>query len=143
LNHHFYLTLPYNVIDIAGIGTNYAEKLQTIGISSTDDLLEKGGTKRGREAIAEKTGIPESLVLTWVNHADLFRIRGVAGQFAELLEAAGVDSVKEFASRNAENLRIKLAEVNDEFGLSGKIPSSESLKEMIEFAKKLESKISH
>jgi predicted flap endonuclease-1-like 5' DNA nuclease len=143
LIHHFYITMPYNVIDIEGIGTNYAEKLQTIGISSTDDLLEKGGTKRGRETIAEKTGIPESLVLTWVNHADLFRIRGVAGQFAELLEAAGVDSVKEFASRNADNLRLKLAEINDEFGLSGKIPSSESLKEMIEFAKKLESKISH
>jgi hypothetical protein len=135
--------MPYNVIDIEGIGTNYAEKLQTLGISSTDDLLEKGGTKRGRQAIAEKTGIPESLVLTWVNHADLFRIRGVAGQFAELLEAAGVDSVKEFASRNAESLRLKLAEVNDKFGLSGKIPSSESLKEMIEFAKKLKSKISH
>jgi predicted flap endonuclease-1-like 5' DNA nuclease len=135
--------MTYNVIDIEGIGSNYAEKLQALGISSTDDLLEKGATKRGRQAIAEKTGIPESLVLTWVNHADLFRVKGVAGQFAELLEAAGVDSVKEFASRNAESLREKLAETNEKFGLSGKIPSVDSLKEMIGFAKKLKSKVSH
>ncbi len=138
-----YLVMAYNIIDIEGIGSNYAEKLQTLGISSTDDLLQKGGTKRGRQAIAEKTGIPESLVLTWVNHADLFRIKGVASQFAELLEAAGVDSVKEFASRNAVNLRSILAETNEKFGLSGKIPSVESLSSMIEIAKKLESKVSH
>ena len=91
----------------------------------------------------KKTGIPESLVLTWVNHADLFRIKGVASQFSELLEAAGVDSVKEFATRVPENLHAKLLETNAKYGLSGKVPSVDSLKEMIGYAKKLEAKVSH
>ena len=135
--------MSYNVIDIEGIGPTYAEKLNATGIKTTDDLLENGGTKKGREKIAAATGIPESLILTWVNHSDLFRIKGVAGQFSELLEAAGVDTVKEFAQRNAENLHVKLAETNEKFGLSGRIPSLESLREMIELAKKLDGKVSH
>jgi predicted flap endonuclease-1-like 5' DNA nuclease len=135
--------MSYKVIEIEGIGPNYAEKLNGLGIETTGDLLERGRTKKGREQIAAQTGIPESLVLTWVNHADLFRIRGVAAQFAELLEAAGVDTVKEFATRNAENLHQKLAETNEQYGLSGRVPSVESLKEMIAFAKTLEPKISH
>jgi predicted flap endonuclease-1-like 5' DNA nuclease len=135
--------MPYKVIDIEGIGQNYAEKLNKLGIETTTDLLEKGGTKKGREQIAAQTGIPESLVLTWVNHADLFRIKGVAAQFAELLEAAGVDTVKEFATRNAENLHVKLVETNDTYGLSGRVPSLENLKEMIASAKTLEPMIRH
>jgi len=135
--------MPYKVIDIEGIGQNYAEKLNSLGIFTTSDLLEKGGNKKGRESIASKTGIPESLVLTWVNHADLMRINGIAGQYSELLEAAGVDTVKEFATRNAENLHVKLVETNEKFGLSGKVPSLDSLKDMISQAKTLESTVSH
>jgi predicted flap endonuclease-1-like 5' DNA nuclease len=135
--------MPYKVIDIEGIGQNYAEKLNGLGIFTTSDLLEKGGNKKGRESIASKTGIPESLVLTWVNHADLMRINGIAGQYSELLEAAGVDTVKEFATRNAENLHVKLVETNEKFGLSGKVPSLDSLKDMIRQAKTLKSTVSH
>lgn len=135
--------MSYKVIEIEGIGPNYAEKLNGLGIETTTDLLEKGRTKKGREQIAAQTGIPESLVLTWVNHADLFRIRGVAAQFAELLEAAGVDTVREFATRNPENLHQKLSETNEQYGLSGRVPSVDSLKEMIAIAKTLEPKISH
>lgn len=131
------------VIDIEGIGSTYAEKLNAIGILHTDELLEQGGTKSGREKIAAATGIPESLVLTWVNHADLFRIKGVGAQFAELLEAAGVDSVKEFALRNAENLHTRLLETNHQFGVSGKVPSAETLQTMIDEAKKLDRKVTH
>jgi predicted flap endonuclease-1-like 5' DNA nuclease len=135
--------MPYKVIDIEGIGTNYAAKLEAIGIFTTSDLLEKGGTKKGRVAIAETTGLPESLLLTWVNHADLHRIKGVAGQIAELLEAAGVDTVKELAHRNPENLHEKLIETNDQFGLSGRVPSAETLSDMIVQAKTLEQKVFH
>jgi hypothetical protein len=71
------------------------------------------------------------------------RINGVAGQFSELLEAAGVDTVKEFAMRNAENLHTKMMEVNKEFGLSGKVPSVDSLKDMIAQAKKMDQKVFH
>jgi predicted flap endonuclease-1-like 5' DNA nuclease len=134
--------MPYKVIDIEGIGPTYAAKLNELGIFTTTDLLEKGAAKKDRAAIAEKTSIPESLILTWVNHSDLFRIKGVASQFSELLEAAGVDSVKEFATRVAENLHTKLIETNKKYGLSGKVPSIESLKEMIGHAKKLKAKIS-
>jgi Domain of unknown function (DUF4332) len=135
--------MPYKVIDIEGIGPTYADKLNQLGIFTTSHLLDQGATKRGREKIAAGTGIPESLILTWVNHADLFRVKGVAAQFAELLEAAGVDSVKEFVHRNPENLHNKLVETNDKFGLSGKVPSVDSLKDMIEFAKTLEGKVTH
>lgn len=135
--------MSYKVIDIEGIGPTYAAKLETQEIHTTDDLLEKGGTKKGRTAIAEATGLPENLIITWVNHADLHRIKGVAGQFSELLEAAGVDTVKEFATRNAENLHAKLVETNEKFGLSGRVPSAESLTEMIEEAKTLDQKVFH
>jgi predicted flap endonuclease-1-like 5' DNA nuclease len=135
--------MPYKVIEIEGIGQNYAEKLNGLGIFTTTHLLEKGGNKKGRESIASKTGIPESLVLTWVNHADLMRINGIAGQYSELLEAAGVDTVKEFSTRNAENLYSKLVETNEKFGLSGRVPSLDSLKDMISQAKILEPSVSH
>ncbi len=135
--------MSYKVIDIEGVGPNYAAKLEAQGIYTTDDLLEKGGTKKGRLSLAEATGLPESLILTWVNHSDLHRIKGVAGQISELLEAAGVDTVKEFATRNASNLHAKLVETNNQFGLSGKVPSVESLEQMIAEAKTLEQRVFH
>jgi predicted flap endonuclease-1-like 5' DNA nuclease len=135
--------MSYKVVEIEGIGPTYAEKLEKIDIHTTSDLLAHGATKKGRMQIAAKTGIPESLILTWVNHADLFRIKGVAAQFSELLEAAGVDSVKEFATRNPENLHAKLVETNDQFGLSGRVPSVETIKDMIAQAKGLDPVISH
>jgi predicted flap endonuclease-1-like 5' DNA nuclease len=135
--------MSYNVIDIEGIGETYSAKLEQHGIKTTDDLLQKAGNKAGREMLAASTKIPESLILTWVNHADLFRISGIAGQTAELLEAAGVDTVTELSNRNAENLHQKLQEVNDQFGLSGKVPSIEKLEGMIIAAGKLDKKVFH
>ncbi len=135
--------MSYNVVDIEGIGETYAGKLEQHGIKTTDDLLQKAGTKAGREVLAAATKIPESLILTWVNHADLFRINGIAGQTAELLEAAGVDTVKELANRNAANLHAKLGEVNEQFGLSGKVPSKEMLESMISQASTLDQKVFH
>jgi predicted flap endonuclease-1-like 5' DNA nuclease len=135
--------MSYKVIDIEGIGPNYAARLEAQEIYTVADLLEKGATKRGRSNLAEATEIPENLILTWVNHADLHRITGIAGQFAELLEAAGVDTVKELATRNAENLHVKVAETNDKFGLAGKVPSAETLAAMIAEAKTLDQKVFH
>ena len=135
--------MKYQIEEIEGIGHVYGDRLQKLGIKSTDDLLAKGAKKSGRQDIAAKSGIPESLILTWVNHADLMRINGVGGQFAELLEASGVDSVKEFALRNAANLHTKMMEVNQKMGLSGKVPSTDGLQDMIDAAKKLEQKVFH
>ena len=79
--------MGYKIEQIEGIGAAYAEKLNAAGIKTTEDLLEKCASRKGRLAIAEETGISAKLILKWTNHADLFRINGIAGQFAELLEA--------------------------------------------------------
>lgn len=123
--------------EIEGIGKVYAEKLIAAGIKNTDLLLEKGCTKKGRQELAEQTGIAEKLILTWCNHADLFRINGVGPQFAELLEAAGVDTVKELGHRVAANLVKKMEEVNAEKKLTRRVPSETEVQKMIDQAKEL------
>lgn len=135
--------MNYKIEDIEGIGEVYGSKLRAQNISTTEALLHEASTKKGRVSLAESTGLPESLILTWVNHADLMRINGIGGQFAELLEAAGVDTVKEFATRNPENLHAKMLETNNSNGLSGRVPSAEMLKEMIEQAKNLTPMVTH
>lgn len=130
--------MAYKIIEIEGIGDAYAAKLEEAGVKTTEGLLEKCATKKGRQALAEATGISENLILKWANHADLFRVKGIAGQFAELLEAAGVDTVKEFRHRVAANLQPKLAEVNEEKKLCKRVPTVDMLAQMIEYAKTLD-----
>ncbi len=130
--------MAYKIAEIEGIEDNYAEKLQAVEIKTTEDLLKACATPVGRKKIAEETGISGKLILKWTNHADLFRIKGVAGQFAELLEAAGVDTVKEFRHRVAANLQPKMVEVNDAKNLCNRVPSVSELEKMIEQAKELE-----
>lgn len=129
--------MAYKVIDIEGVGAAYAEKLAAAGIEKAEQLLEKCAAPAGRKALAEETGISEKVVLRWCNHADLFRVKGVGPQFAELLEAAGVDTVKELAHRNAENLAAKMLEVNQEKNLVNRVPVASELQKMIDEAKEL------
>jgi hypothetical protein len=89
-------------IKVEGIGEVYAQQLLAAGVRTAEALLAEGGTPKGRQEIAEKTGIGESLILRWVNHIDLFRIKGVAGQYAELLEAALLTR-SQLAQRNGDN----------------------------------------
>lgn len=135
--------MSYKIEDIEGIGPAYGEKLQTAGIKKVEELLENAAGRAGRKKLAEQTGIDESRILTWVNHADLFRVKGIGPQFAELLEAAGVDTVKEFRTRNADNLLAKMEEVNASKNLVNRLPSIDQLKEMIEEAKGIEPKVSY
>lgn len=135
--------MAYNIKDIEGIGPAYAEKLGAIGISTVEALLEAGANKKGRNDIAEKTGIGDAHILRWVNMADMFRIKGVAEETSDLLERAGVDTVKELRNRNAENLHAKLVEVNNEKGLSGRVPSLSQVEGFITQAKELEPKVTH
>ena len=123
--------MTYKIIDIQGIGPVFAEKLIAAGIETVDQLLEKGATAKGRKAI------DHGRVLTWVNHADLFRIKGVGPQFSELLEAAGVDTVKEFATRNAANLCAKMNEVNEAKHLTRRVPVEVEIQRFIDQAKAL------
>lgn len=135
--------MSYRIAEIEGIGEAYAAKLQEAGIKTTEDLLKECATPAGRKKVAEETGISPKLILKWTNHADLFRIKGVAGQFAELLEASGVDTVKEFRHRVAANLHPKMEEVNEEKKLCHRVPSVSELEKMIEEAKNLEPMITY
>lgn len=130
--------MGYKIEQIEGVGAAYAEKLNAAGIKTTEELLTACAAKSGRAKLAEETGISEKLILKWTNHADLFRIKGIAGQFAELLEAAGVDTVKEFRHRIAANLHPKLVETNESKNLCNRVPALSELEGMIEQAKELE-----
>jgi len=135
--------MDYKIVDIEGVGDVYAEKLVAAGINKVSELLDKCAAPKGRKELAEATGISEKLILRWTNHADLFRINGVGPQFAELLEAAGVDTVKEFRHRVAENLQPKLAELNEARHICGRVPAVVEVQKMIDQAKELEPRVSY
>ncbi|HCE58150.1 MAG TPA: DUF4332 domain-containing protein [Prolixibacteraceae bacterium] len=124
--------------EIEGIGPVIAEKLAAAGVTTVEGLLEKGASKPGRMKLAADSGIEEVKILNWVNKADLFRVKGIGPQFSELLEAAGVDTVKELRNRNAENLHAKLTEIQAEKNLTRAVPALSQVAEYIEFAKGLE-----
>ena len=133
----------YKIDEVEGIGPAYGDKLKSAGIDSTEDFLKLCCDKKGRGAIAEKTGISEKLLLGWANMADLMRISGVGKQFAELLEAAGVDTVKELRTRNAANLAAKMTEVNAEKNLTKGAVNESKVQEWIDQAKTTEPLITH
>jgi predicted flap endonuclease-1-like 5' DNA nuclease len=129
--------------DIEGIGDAYAAKLKEAGVTSVENLLKTGSDKKGRKAIAEKSGLNEKMILNWVNRADLTRIKGVSTQYADLLEAAGVDSVPELATRKSENLQAKMIEVNNEKKLVRQVPSLLQVENWKAQAKKLPKVVTH
>ena len=135
--------MDYKIQDIEGIGPAYGEKLAAAKINSTSHLLEHCATRSGRKQAAEATGVSETLLLKWTNLADMMRIKGIGPQFAELLEAAGVDTVKELAQRNAENLAGKMAEMNTVKNLTNAVPASSIISGWIDTAKTTEPGISY
>ena len=134
----------YKISEIEGIGPAYAEKLIAAGVKTVNALLEKGCTRKGRKELAETTSLNESVILKWVNMADLFRVKGIGGEYSELLEKAGVDTVKELRKRNAENLHEKMVQVNSEGrGLVRQLPALSVVKRWIKAAEELEPKVSY
>lgn len=130
--------MSYKVEQIEGIGEVYGAKLNAAGLKTTDDILAQCATPKGRKDLAEATGVSDKLILKWANHADLMRINGVGGQFAELLEAAGVDTVKELQHRVPANLHAKMVEVNAEKNLVNRVPHLSEIEAMVAQAKELE-----
>ncbi|MAW51504.1 MAG: ferredoxin [Geminicoccus sp.] len=130
--------MSYPIEEIEGIGPSYGAKLKTAGISSTNALLKACAKKSGRKKVADETGISEKLVLEWTNLADLMRIKGIGKQFSELLEAAGVDTVKELRNRNAENTAAKMAEVNAEKKLTRSVPAASMVADWVAQAKAMD-----
>ena len=122
---------------IEGIGAKTAQKLQKCGLKSTAALLKHCATKKGRKAVAEDSGLSETVLLGCVNKADLFRIKGVGEEYSDLLEASGVDTVPELAQRKAENLHQKMAEVNGKKKLVRQLPTASQVASWVQQAKKL------
>lgn len=128
---------------IEGIGPATTEKLATAGIKNIEGLLETGGTKQGRAKISAASGITEIQILKLVNHADLMRIKGIGGEYSELLEAAGVDTVPELAQRSAKNLAEKVKEINEQKKLVRTVPTETQIENWIGQAKKLPKAVHH
>ena len=126
-----------NVEKIEGIGPDYKKKLAVANIMTTEQLLEAGSKKKGREDLAEKSGIAPKLILEWVNLADLMRIKGVGEEYSDLLEEAGVDTIAELANRKPENLIAKILEVNEKEKLVRRPPVLKQVQNWVEQAKKL------
>ena len=135
--------MAYKIEEIEGIGPAFGKKLTEAGIVTTDDLLKACADAVGRKATAEKTALTETQLLKWANMADLMRINGVGGEFAELLAAAGVDTVKELRNRNGDNLAAKMAEVNDQKKLTRTVPGAATVNQWIEQGKTLDPLITH
>ncbi len=127
----------YKIADIEGIGGANAKKLAGAKIKTVSSILKKGCTKKGRQDISKESGIDESLILKWVNMADLYRIKGIGSEYSELLEKTGVDTVKELRNRIADNLYAKIIELNKNKKMVRQLPGLKKVKYWIEAAKKL------
>lgn len=136
--------MSYPIDYIEGVGPSFAQKLRHAGVTTTGRLLQKGSTRKGRETLSEATGIEPGRILKWVNMADLYRVRGVGAEYAELLERAGVDTVKELRNRNPQNLASKMAEVNAEKrDLVRQLPGTRRVSAWVEHAKTLQPMVAY
>lgn len=132
-----------NISVIEGIGKLYAQKLSEYGIKTVEDLLDQCGARSGRKKVNKDTAIDEGKLLNWTNKADLFRIKGISTQYSDLLEASGVDTVKELRNRNPENLLEKMREVNRLKKLVRQVPAFSQVESFVEQAKTLDPKVSY
>ena len=132
-----------NIENVGGIGPAYAKTLREAGIRSTARLLRVAGDKGGRSRLAAETGISEKLILEWVNHADLMRIKGVGEEYSDLLEEAGVDTVNELKNRVPKNLHRTMLEVNQAKKLVRRPPALSMVERWVSQAKKLEPMVTY
>lgn len=123
--------------EIEGVGPAFAAKLESIGVKDTATLLQMGSAPKGRQDLAAKSGISDALILKWVNRVDLSRVKGIGSEYADLLEAAGVDTVVELGTRKPENLAAKMAEVNETRKLVRKVPTQTQVEDWVKQAKEL------
>jgi predicted flap endonuclease-1-like 5' DNA nuclease len=129
--------------DIEGVGPAYAAKLEAAGVKDSENLLKLGGTPKGRKDLADKSGISEALILEWANRVDLSRVKGIGSEYADLLEAAGVDTVVELGSRKPDNLVAKMTQVNEAKQLVRKLPTLSQVEDWVKQAKALPRAISY
>ncbi|WP_315833972.1 DUF4332 domain-containing protein [Bradyrhizobium prioriisuperbiae] len=135
--------MTYPIAKIDGLSAQAAAKLKSVGIRTTEGLLDAAHTVKGRKTLAADTGLSEQQLLEWANIADCMRIKGMGKAKAELLRAAGVTTVREFVHRNPERLAQAMKEANAKRKLVSVLPSEASVKRLIEHARKLPLKISY
>ena len=135
--------MSYKIQDIEGIGPSHGARLEAAGLTTTGALLKACTDPTGRKATAQKTGFSESQLLKWTNMADLMRIKGVGEEYSELLEAAGVDTVKELRNRNADNLAQAMAQANARKKLVRLVPSAKTVAKWVAEAKSLPPAVSY
>ena len=135
------MTYPVNQID--GIGPEEITALKRIGIRTTEGLLEAAKSPRGRKELATRTQIDEKRLLKWANAADRMRIKGIGDGYSELMQAAGVDTIRELRFRNAKRLTEAMARANERRRLVQFLPSEKSVQRWIDHAKKLPPKITY
>ncbi len=128
---------------IEGIGHKHATTLRKHRIRTTEALLKRAATKKGRRDLSGETKLSEKLILEWVNRADLMRVKGIGEEYSDLLEAAGVDTVKELRRRNAANLLKSMVDVNVKKRLVRRLPTESMVERWVEHAKTLEPVVSH
>lgn len=131
------------IIDIEGIGPKYQASLHKIGIKSTKSLLKVAAHKRGREDLSRETGISEKLILEWVNLSDLIRVKGIGEEYSDLLEEAGVDTIKELRNRVPENLYQTVKTINAKKQLVRRLPSLKDIRSWVKQAKNLKPMVTH
>jgi predicted flap endonuclease-1-like 5' DNA nuclease len=135
--------MRYRVEKIEGVGSKFAAKLATAGVTNTKHLLDRAATRKGRAELAKVTGVDEKLILKWANMSDLMRIKGVGEEFSELLEIAGVDTVKELAKRRPDNLRASMVEANEKRKLVRQLPSVKQCENWVTQAKTMDPVMSY
>ncbi len=134
----------HKIDDIEGIGPVHGGNLRSAGVDSVELLLKKGCDRKGRDELAAATGLDSSLILTWVNMADLYRVKGIGSEYAELLKKSGVDTVKELRNRNPENLLAKMTEVNSTGqALVRSLPSLSAVQSWVQNAKALDPMVTY
>lgn len=129
--------MSYPIIDLEGIGPKYTKMLKKVGITQTKHLLNRGASKKGRKDLAKESGLKETQILKWTNMADLMRVRGVGEEYSELLEVAGVDTIKELRNRKPENLYDAMAAKNAKKKLVRQLPGPKQVKNWVQHAKRL------
>lgn len=135
--------MSYPIIDLEGIGPKYTKMLKKVGVTQTKHLLNRGASKKGRKDLAKESGLKETQILKWTNMADLMRVRGVGEEYSELLEVAGVDTIKELRNRKPENLYDAMAAKNAKKKLVRQLPGPKQVKNWVQHAKKLKPVLSY
>ena len=127
----------YKIAEIEGIGTQFGHQLMASGVNTSKDLMDKCGTVDKMEQLAQATGISTKQLTTWLHQADLMRVSGIGPEFGQLLERSGVESVRELATRNPENITHLLARVNAEKRLTRAVPALKTVTSWVDRAKSM------